>query len=164
MPPYVRKAIEGPGGGGGGEGEAAEGPLSQRTWEILGLGELWMCSAVCGLGAVVSLPPRPVLCLPCPPQVLPFALWSANSGISGKAVPHSHPTNPIHPPHPTPPYPTHPTPPTDPSEPLPEPLAKLDPQLIENVCSEVMDSGGQLGEGLGLGAGRGWGGGGHAGS
>lgn len=33
----------------------------------------------------------------------------------------------------------------DPGEPLPEALAKLDPLLIENVCSEVMDSGGQLG-------------------
>lgn len=33
----------------------------------------------------------------------------------------------------------------EPGEPLPEPLAKLDPLLIENVCNEVMDSGGQLG-------------------
>lgn len=33
-----------------------------------------------------------------------------------------------------------------PGEPLPEALAKLDPVLIENVCSEVMDSGGKLGE------------------
>ncbi|KAL4434129.1 hypothetical protein ABPG75_000570 [Micractinium tetrahymenae] len=32
----------------------------------------------------------------------------------------------------------------EPGEPLPEPLAKLDPLLIENVCNEVMDSGGQL--------------------
>ena len=36
--------------------------------------------------------------------------------------------------------------PAAPGEPLPEALAKLDPLLIENVCSEVMDSGGQLGE------------------
>ena len=36
--------------------------------------------------------------------------------------------------------------PAAPGEPLPEALAKLDPQLIENVCNDVMDSGGQLGE------------------
>ena len=35
---------------------------------------------------------------------------------------------------------------TAPGEALPEALAKLDPALVENVCSEVMDSGGQLGE------------------
>lgn len=33
-----------------------------------------------------------------------------------------------------------------PGELLPEALGKLDPQLIENVCNDVMDSGGQLGE------------------
>lgn len=37
-------------------------------------------------------------------------------------------------------------PPAAPGEPLPEALSKLDPQLIENVCNDVMDSGGQLGE------------------
>ncbi|KAI3438833.1 hypothetical protein D9Q98_001250 [Chlorella vulgaris] len=67
VPPYLRKAIEAQNGGGG--GEEAEGPLSQRTLEILRIG---------------------------------------------------------------------------PGDALPEPLAKLDPLLIENVCSEVMDSGGQL--------------------